>query len=64
MMKTHPCDIAILTADQAWENYCTALHLYRISGRVWFDFIARQSLDRHFMAVERRLQHIREQDPA
>jgi hypothetical protein len=63
-MKTHPCDIAILTADQAWENYCTALHLYRISGRVWFDFIARQSLDRHFVAIEARLRKRLERGPA
>jgi hypothetical protein len=64
MMKTHPCDIAILTADQAWENYCTALHLYLRTGRARFDFIARQSLDRHFVAVESRLRHRLEQDPA
>jgi hypothetical protein len=54
-----PCDILILTADQAWENYCTALHLalgqrYRIDATRYHDIAAR-SLDQHFAEVERRM---------
>jgi hypothetical protein len=56
---TVPCDILILTADQAWENYCTALHLalgqrYRIDATQFHDIAAR-SLDQHFAEVERRM---------
>jgi hypothetical protein len=54
-----PCDILILTAGQAWENYCTALHLalgqrYRIDATRYHDIAAR-SLDQHFAEVERRM---------
>jgi hypothetical protein len=62
-----PCDILILTADQAWENYCNALHLalgqrYRIDAIHYHD-IAEESLDtywrkfyeKHAAEVERRM---------
>jgi hypothetical protein len=64
-LVTASCDIAILTTDQAWENYCNALHLkscVRRGGlsRLYLDFIARQSLDRHFLAIERRVARLNE----
>jgi hypothetical protein len=54
-----PCDILILTADQAWENYCTALHMalgqrFKIDA-IRYHFIAARSLDQHFAEVERRM---------
>lgn len=56
-----PCDIKILTADQAWENYCSALQL-ATSARAALDrhrwaSIARLSLDQYFARLEVRLPH-------
>lgn len=58
-----PCDIHILTADQAWENYCNALQLlFSREPKDWprYRLIARQSLDQHFAEVERRMMRANE----
>jgi hypothetical protein len=62
------CDIAILTGAQAWENYCTALHLAQATrialARHKWHFIARLSLDRYFDCIERRMELANERDAA
>ena len=62
------CDIAILTADEAWENYCNALHIALVargwSSRRLYHDIAHASLDRHFKVIERDLEkHIKRGSP-
>jgi hypothetical protein len=57
-LRRHRADIAMMTTDEAWENYCNALHLSRTAhyrGDRWdWMLIARQSLDVYFARLEKR----------
>jgi hypothetical protein len=54
-----PLDVAILTAGQAWENYCNALHLSGATrcriDRALLAVTAAQSLDVYFARLEARM---------
>jgi hypothetical protein len=57
-ISRHPADVAILTVDAAWENYCNALHLSRTAmfpgDRAEWTLVARWSLDVYFARLERK----------
>ena len=63
-----PCDIAILTEAQAWENYCNGLHLAQVhkspDDRKRFHEIAEHSLNRWFRVIYAKADHEREWDTA
>jgi hypothetical protein len=51
-LMRHRLDILALTVDQAWEKYCSALHLAlahkHIDDAAEFHRIAQESLDTYF----------------
>jgi hypothetical protein len=55
----HRADISALLTDQAWENYCNALHLSeatRCSGdKALLAVTAAQSLDAYFARLEAKM---------
>jgi hypothetical protein len=58
-MKTHPCDVLTMTAEQAWANIEEATRLaMKATGyhrNYWLE-IAKRSADVWFMRTENRLE--------
>lgn len=58
-MKTHPCDVLTMTAEQAWANLVEATRLsQKATGyhrNYWLE-IAKRSADVWFMRTEARLE--------